>query len=247
MVRGIFLGAGHMEPPTVGMLWTPGYWGSGGGGYSWNVGYWGPTVGFDGGINYGYGYGGSGYQGGYWRNNQFSYNRSVNNVDTRNFHNTSEKSVNNGRAGNHVSYNGGTAGTTARPTTAQEAAAHERHTPETAARTGHQNAASGNHELLASVNHGRPPVAATSKSGEFTGKSVAAAKGAARGSKTSANNAATNKAAATSTNVNKAAANKATTREAENKTPRTRQPQLARTRIRQLRRNQLRLVRLRTR
>jgi hypothetical protein len=46
-----------------------------------------------GGINYGYGYDGYGYQGGFWRNKQFNYNRSVNNVDTRNFHNTYEKSV----------------------------------------------------------------------------------------------------------------------------------------------------------
>ena len=82
-----------VEPPAVGLLWTPGYWGWGNGAYAWNDGYWGPTVGFYGGINYGYGYGGSGYQGGYWRDNQFNYNRSVNNVNARNFHNTYEKTV----------------------------------------------------------------------------------------------------------------------------------------------------------
>ena len=137
-----------VEPPAVGLLWTPGYWGWGNDAYLWNEGYWGPTVGFYGGINYGYGYGGSGYEGGYWRDNQFNYNRSVNNVDERNFHNTYEKSVSNDRAGNNVSYNGGTGGTTARATAAEETAAHERHTPATAAQTGHQKAASGNHELL---------------------------------------------------------------------------------------------------
>jgi WXXGXW repeat (2 copies) len=167
-----------VEPPGVGLLWTPGYWGWSNDAYFWNVGYWGPTVGFYGGINYGYGYGGFGYDGGYWRNNQFSYNRSVNNVNVTNFHNTYERTVSNGRAGNNVSYNGGTGGTIARATAAEETAARERHTPATTAQTGHQNDyASANHELLASVNHGKPPVAATSEPGEFTGKSVVAAEG----------------------------------------------------------------------
>ena len=212
-----------VEPPGVGLLWTPGYWGWGNDAYLWNEGYWGPTVGFYGGINYGYGYGGIGYQGGYWNNNQFSYNRSVNNVDVRNFHNTYQKAVSNGRAGGNVSYNGGTGGTTVRATPSEETAAHERHTPATSAQTGHQHAASGNHELLASVNHGRPPIAATSKPGEFAGKGVVAAKGAAPANKAAANKAAENKAAATRTSENKAAANKATeNKAAENKAAATR-------------------------
>ncbi|MGB7498149.1 MAG: hypothetical protein WBW05_27375, partial [Candidatus Acidiferrum sp.] len=203
-----------VEPPEIGLLWTPGYWGWGNDAYAWNEGYWGPTVGFYGGVNYGFGYGGSGYEGGYWRDNQFSYNRSVNNVDVRNFHNTYEKSVSNERAGNNVSYNGGTGGTTARPTAAEETAAHERHTPATAAQTEHQQAASGNHELLASVNHGRPSIAATSKPGEFTGKGVVAAKGATA----SETKATENKAAAAHVNESKAAENKAVeTRANENK------------------------------
>jgi hypothetical protein len=164
-----------VEPPTVGFLWTPGYWGWGSDAYFWNDGYWGPSVGFYGGINYGYGYGGVGYQGGYWRNNQFSYNRSVNNVDIRNFHNTYEKSVSNSRAITTVSYNGGNGGTTARANAAEETAAHEHHTPATSAQTGHRNDASQNHEQLQSVNHGKPPVTATSKPGEFTSKAAVAA------------------------------------------------------------------------
>ena len=36
-------------------------------------------VGFYGGVNYGFGYGGSGYEGGRWDNGQFAYNRTVNN------------------------------------------------------------------------------------------------------------------------------------------------------------------------
>ena len=45
-----------VEPPEVGVLWTPGYWGWNNGAYLWNEGYWGPTVGFYGGVNYGFGY-----------------------------------------------------------------------------------------------------------------------------------------------------------------------------------------------
>jgi len=202
-----------VEPPIVGVLWTPGYWGWGGNAYAWNEGYWGPTVGFYGGINYGYGYGGSGYQGGYWKNNEFSYNRSVNNVDVTNIHNTYEKTVINGQARNSIGFNGGRGGTTARPTAAQETAAHERHTPATSAQTGHQQAASKNHELLASVNHGKPPIAATSKPGELAGKGVVAANGAA-----AENKAAEGKATATRSNQNKAAEGKATaTRSDQNK------------------------------
>ncbi len=42
--------------PRPGLLWTPGYWGWSGGSYVWNAGYWGPTVGFYGGVCYGFGY-----------------------------------------------------------------------------------------------------------------------------------------------------------------------------------------------
>jgi hypothetical protein len=54
--------------PQVGFLWTPGDWGWGNGMYVFNEGYSVPHVGFYGGINYGYGYTGEGYQGGRWDN-----------------------------------------------------------------------------------------------------------------------------------------------------------------------------------
>jgi hypothetical protein len=182
-----------VEPPVAGLLWTPGYWGWGGGAYAWNAGYWGPTVGFYGGVNYGFGYGGSGYMGGRWVNNQFSYNTSVNNVNVSSIHNTYSETVVDRTTINNVSYNGGTGGTTARATPAEQTAAHQQHTPPTAAQTGHQQAASGNHALLASVNHGNPPIAATSKPGEFSGNGVVPAKGAP-----TENKAVKNKVAATS-------------------------------------------------
>ena len=67
-------------PPYVGALWTPGYWGWGGGAYLWNPGYWGRRIGYYGGINYGFGYFGVGYWGGYWHGGRFMYNGAYNHV-----------------------------------------------------------------------------------------------------------------------------------------------------------------------
>ena len=197
--------------PEPGLLWTPGYWGWRGDAYAWNGGYWGPHVGFYGGVNYGYGYGGQGYQGGYWNNGAFNYNRSVNNVNVTNIHNTYNTTVINNA--NNVSYNGGTGGIAARPTATDETAARESHRQPTALQTEHVHAASTNHELLASVNQGRPPIAATAKPGEFQGQGVVAAKEAGAPYKAPENKAAENKAAENKAAENKAAENKA----AENK------------------------------
>jgi hypothetical protein len=49
--------------PEPGFLWTPGYWGWGDGAFIFHEGYWGPHIGFYGGINYGFGYVGFGYEG----------------------------------------------------------------------------------------------------------------------------------------------------------------------------------------
>src|SRR3984885_2747742 len=165
-----------VEPPTAGLLWTPGYWGGGSGAFAWNEGYWGQSVGFYGGVNYGFGYGGVGYGGGYWNNGAFFYNRSVNNVNVTNITNVYSKTVINETTVNHVSYNGGQGGISARPTTAEETAMHERHTPATPLQTEHVHAASTNHALLASVNQRLPAVAATAKPGEFSGSGGVAAK-----------------------------------------------------------------------
>jgi hypothetical protein len=69
-----------VQPPQVGVLWTPGYWAFLGGVYVFHAGYWGPHIGYYGGINYGYGYFGSGFVGGRWVHNSFAYNRAVSNV-----------------------------------------------------------------------------------------------------------------------------------------------------------------------
>jgi WXXGXW repeat (2 copies) len=161
--------------PEVGFLWTPGWWGWGGSGFIFHAGYWGPVVGFYGGINYGYGYFGHGYEGGRWDRGQFYYNRTVNNVNVTNIHNVYNSTVINNNS-NHVSYNGGTGGITARPTAQEEAAARERHVPPVAAQTQHAQAARSDTQLRASVNQGKPPIAATSKPAELHGNGVVPAK-----------------------------------------------------------------------
>ena len=77
-----------VRPPQVGLLWTPGYWGWGGGVYFFHAGYWGPHVGFYGGVNYGFGYGGVGFGGGRWEGGHFAYNTAVVNVNRTVIHNT---------------------------------------------------------------------------------------------------------------------------------------------------------------
>jgi len=166
--------------PAVGLLWTPGYWGWGGGVYLWHAGYWGPHVGFYGGINYGFGYVGTGYVGGYWNHGVFAYNTAVTNVNTTVIHNTYiNKTVVNNVTVNNVSYNGGTGGVTAQPTAAERAAEQEHHIAPTTEQTQHEHTASTNRALLASENHGKPSIAATSRPGEFTGHGVRAATAAA--------------------------------------------------------------------
>jgi len=161
----------------VGMLWTPGYWGWGGGFYAWHGGYWGPHVGFYGGINYGFGYGGVGFVGGEWRGGGFYYNRAVSNVSVTNVTNVYNKTVivNNTTT---TSFNGGTGGVQAQPTAQEQAAANEQHTAPLAAQAQHEQMASQNHENFASVNQGRPAVAATARAGDFSSRSAIPARAA---------------------------------------------------------------------
>jgi len=164
-----------VQAPEPGLLWTPGYWGWGGSAYLWHAGYWGPHVGFYGGVNYGYGYFGSGYGGGYWHGRDFYYNRSVNNIRITNVHiyNRTVEHV----TVNRVSYNGGRGGINRRPGRDEERWDHERHVEATHPQMEHEQGARGNREFLASVNHGRPAVAATARPGDFHGRDAAPARG----------------------------------------------------------------------
>src|ERR1700751_1566378 len=156
--------------PRVGYLWTPGYWGWERGGYLWHVGYWGPHVGFYGGVNYGFGDGGCGYEGGRWYHDRFFYNTSVNNVNITKIHNTYNTTVINNSNITRVSYNGGTGGINARATSVEMAANRDRHIAATSLQVQHEHTARANRAQFASVNNGRPAVAATARPGEFSGR-----------------------------------------------------------------------------
>jgi hypothetical protein len=164
-----------IEAPEVGFLWTPGYWGWRDGGYFFNEGYWGPQVGFYGGINYGFGYFGHGFEGGRWDGGHFFYNRAVANVNVTVIHNVYNTRINETNV-TRVSFNGGRGGIEARATAQEEAAARDRHVAPVAAQRQHLEAARGNPELRASANHGKPPIAATERPGELRGGAVVAAR-----------------------------------------------------------------------
>jgi len=160
--------------PDPGLLWTPGYWAFENSLYYWHPGYWGPTVGYYGGIDYGFGYPGTGYYGGYWRDRHFFYNQAVSNVNAGRIHYVYRTAVPEVRAATRVSFNG-PGGTNARPTPQQEATARERHVAATSVQMQNEWAASTNRQLLAKVNEGRPPVAATAKPATFSGGGVVGA------------------------------------------------------------------------
>jgi hypothetical protein len=145
-----------VAPPTVGLLWTPGYWAFTNGIYGYNAGYWGPTVGFYGGVNYGFGYSGVGFGGGRWDGGAFRYNTAVTNVNTTIIHNTYEdRTVVNNAAAGRASFNG-PGGVSARPTAAEEAAAKQSHTPATAAQLSSRTEAAKQPGLAYKNNHGNP-------------------------------------------------------------------------------------------
>src|SRR5438309_5597560 len=144
-----------VAPPRVGFLWTPGYWGYNDGNYFFNDGYWGPTVGFYGGINYGFGYGGQGYYGGEWAGETFRYNTAVTRVDTSVIHNTYVNNAVVNNTGSRASFNG-PGGATAKPTAQEQAAAKAEHVPATPDQRSHVEAAKKDPALHAANNHGNP-------------------------------------------------------------------------------------------
>jgi hypothetical protein len=169
---GYFWVPGTWVPaPFSGALWTPGYWwwSDDDDGFLWAPGYWGPAVGYYGGIDYGYGYPGYGYEGGYWDRGRFYYNRSVTNITIRNITTVYNKPVANDVDSTRVSYHGGRGGTNARPTPEQLNAAREKRLSATSIQLRQVEVARADQNERASVNHGRPAIAATVRAGEFSG------------------------------------------------------------------------------
>jgi hypothetical protein len=159
--------------PQPGFLWTPGYWAWGGSAFFFHEGYWGPHIGFYGGINYGFGYFGHGYEGGRWDHDHFYYNTSVNRVNTTIIHNTYNTRIENINV-NRVSYNGGNGGIEARPSGEEQNYEREHHGGPVAAQNQHIQQARSNPELRASRNQGKPPIAATARPADFRSEAVPA-------------------------------------------------------------------------
>jgi hypothetical protein len=154
--------------PQPGYLWTPGYWGWGNGGvYVFHAGYWGTQVGFYGGVNYGFGYGGGGFAGGEWRGGVFAYNSAAVNVNTTVIRTTYVNTtvVNNTTIinNNHTSFNGGPNGVAAKPTPQQQAFVSQPHLQATPAQEQHAQVAKQDKSNFASVNHGVPAHAAVAR------------------------------------------------------------------------------------
>jgi hypothetical protein len=122
-------------------------------------------------VNYGFGYTGSGFEGGYWNGSHYFYNRSVNNVTNVNITNVYNKTVVVNRA-TAASYSGGPGGVQARPTPEQLAAQREPHVQATPVQLQHIQTAQANRSLFASANHGAPPIAATGRPAQFSGPGV---------------------------------------------------------------------------
>ena len=142
-------------PPQPGLLWTPGYWGWGDGVYVWHRGYWGPHVGFYGGINYGFGYFGTGFVGGRWDHDRFFYNSAVWHVDEHVVRNVYvDRTVVRNVYVNRVSYNGGRGGIDARPSRDDDRWEHERHWDATPVQARHEDTFRGNR---ASYHSFQPP------------------------------------------------------------------------------------------
>jgi hypothetical protein len=156
-----------VQPPRFGLLWTPGYWGWGGDNFYFHEGYWGPHVGFYGGVNYGFGYGGRGYGGGRWQGGHFFYNSAANNVNITNVHNTYVDRTTINNVTNNISYNGGSGGVAAQPTVQERQFAHESHVRPTPVQQSHVQTASLDRSQLASANGGRPATLAAPRADTY--------------------------------------------------------------------------------
>jgi hypothetical protein len=127
-----------------------------GGAYRWHPGYWGPHVGFYGGVNYGFGYGGVGFYGGRWEGGVFRYNTAVMRVGPG-FHGVYEDHavIRNTIVIDRTSFNGA-GGIGARPTAEERTAMNEQHVQRTSEQISHQHASSQDRNNWASENHGNP-------------------------------------------------------------------------------------------
>ncbi len=148
--------------PYVGALWTPPYWGFENSLYVFHPGYWGSHVGYYGGINYGFGYGGIGFAGGMWRGGIFAYNTAIMRVGSGgawgNRVYMDRGAVDRGyfARGSRVAFNGGPNGIRYRPSTQERSYMNERHVSPTSFQQQHEVGARNDRGSYAKANGGRP-------------------------------------------------------------------------------------------
>jgi YXWGXW repeat-containing protein len=160
-----------VKPPRAGLLWTPPYWSRAEGGFVFHPGYWAQAVGFYGGIDYGYGYTGDGYQGGRWDNGTFLYNRAANNLGSVRVAHAYDQAIAADNTSAKASFNGD-GGANARPTSQQEAAERDVHVAPTVAQQEHFEMAAKDRALYSKLNHGEPGIAATVRAGVLNGSGI---------------------------------------------------------------------------
>ena len=158
---GYFWVPGAWVPaPYEGALWTPGYWGWSGGLFVFHEGYWGPHVGYYGGVNYGFGYGGIGFAGGVWRGHEFAYNTAVMHVDGRYIHSTYEDraAVERGFVArdSHVAFSGGPGGIIHPASPEERIAERDQHVAKTSFQAQHEQSFRADHTAYAKNNGGHP-------------------------------------------------------------------------------------------
>lgn len=161
-----------VRPPEPGLLWTPPYWARAEGGYAFHGGYWAAEVGFYGGIQYGYGYNGDGYQGGRWEGDTFVYNKAVNNLGSIELKDVYDGAPPVISSPSRVSYNGGQRGAHGKPTRHQEQLANARHPEATPEQQKHFDLAAMDRSLYSKLNDGKPAVAGTQHAGELSGANL---------------------------------------------------------------------------
>jgi WXXGXW repeat (2 copies) len=161
-----------VKPPRAGLLWTPPYWSRADGGYAFHAGYWAEAVGFYGGIDYGYGYTGNGYQGGRWEKDTFFYNRAANTFGSVKGAHAYDQAIASDDNAMRASFNGGSRGTKAQPTPDQKKLARDPHVAPTAEQRQQFEIAAKDRSLYSKQNDSEPGIAATARAGAFDSHSV---------------------------------------------------------------------------